>query len=410
MFAYVARQPIFDTERNVYAYELLFRNGENNCFPDIPPDEATSKILTSTHLSVGLDEITGDKLAFINFHRDSLMYRFPTSLDASRVVIEIVETVKVDQPLLNACKHIRGLGYHIALDDYDSDEKWQPFLDFTSIIKFDIQLVDEKTIETLIPALKAKRIKLVAEKVETYEEFETYKAMGFDYFQGYFLARPELVKHRKLGASTLTMLELLAASGAPQLDFDRVNGIIQRDPSLTYLLLRFINNPLFNKRNRINSLRHALTYMGEIEVKKFIALVVLANISQDQPPELLRMSLVRAKFCELVSITLKESENPPTGFLTGLLSMLDAMLEQPMAELVQKIPVSDKVIDALCGRENLLRDCLKLVQNFERADWSRIRTTAAKYNLNQSLLHSFYHEALKWARNMECATHGETSK
>ena len=400
MFAYVARQPIFDDKREVYAYEILFRDGEDNCFPDIPPDEATSKILTSTHLSLGIEEITNGKLAFINFHRDTLMYRFPTSLDPSAVVIEVVETVDVDEQLVAACKHIRGLGYPIALDDYDNTGRWEPFIPFTSVIKFDITTLDIEVIRELVPKLKQHRVKLVAEKIETYEQFETFKEMGFDFFQGYFLARPEIVRHRKLGASKLTMLELISASSSRELDFDKISSIIERDPALTYLLLRFINNPLTNKRNKISSLKHALNYMGEVEVKKFIALLALANLNEGQPSELLQMSLVRAKFCELVSIALKEQENPPTGFLTGLLSMMDAMMEQDMEELMDKVPVSDNVKDALCGRQNLLFDCLSAVQHLEHANWVGIKRFAAKYKLKQPMIHHFYNEGIKWARAM----------
>ncbi|MEW9798853.1 EAL and HDOD domain-containing protein [Alteromonas sp. CYL-A6] len=403
MFAYVARQPIFDANKDVFAYELLFRNGEDNCFPDIPPDEATSKILTSTHLSLGIEEITGDKLAFINFHRDTLMYRFPTSLDANSVVIEVVETIGVNDAILAACKHIRGLGYPIALDDYDLDGRWDAFLPFTSYIKLDITEIPHDRIAELIPKLKAQRIKVIVEKVETSDEFETFRTLGADYFQGYFLARPEIVRHRNIGPSALTMIDLIGASASPELNLDEVNAIIQRDASLTYLLLRFINNPLLNKRHEITSLKHALNYMGEVEVKKFIALLALANLSEGKPNELLQMALVRARFCELISILLKEREDPPTGFLTGLLSLLDAMMEQSMTELVKKIPISERVKSALCGEPNLLRDCLEAIQCFESANWRGIRRFADKYGVKQTLLHAFYNEAIKWARAMNAS-------
>ncbi len=404
MFAYIARQPIFDENRELYAWELLFRDGKQNCFPDIPPDEATSKLLASSHLSLGLEEIVGDKPAFINFHRDTLMYRFPTSLDASEVVVEILETVKIDEPLIKACKHLRGLGFTLALDDYDATDKWKPLLPYTSIVKFDITEMATDEIARLVPELKALRIKLVAEKVETYAEFDTFKAMGFDYFQGYFLAHPEVVRHRTIESSQLTLLELLSASASVNVDFDKVNAILQRDVSLTYLLLRFINNPTFNKRHKISSLKHALTYMGEVEVKKFIALLALANLSKGQPTELMQMSLVRAKFCELVSVALKQSENPPTGFLTGLLSLLDALMERPMEDLMKKIPVAESVKNALCGKQNLLKDCLLMVQYFESANWSGIKKLSIKYQLKQTLLHAFYNESIKWGRSMLACT------
>lgn len=400
MFAYIARQPIVDVNKELFAYELLFRDGEDNCFPDISPDEATSRILTSSHLSLGIEEITRGYTAFINFHKDTLLYRFPTSLDPSNVVIEVVETVDVNAQLVNACKHIRGLGYKIALDDYDLDTKWQPFLPFTSIVKFDLTTVTDEQLRDVLPKLKDERIKLVAEKVETLEEFEKCKAMGFDYFQGYFFAKPEIIKHRQLSSSKMTLLELMTASCTKEFDIDKINRIMERDVSLTYMLLRFINNPTMNKRNKISSLRHALNFMGEVEVKKFIALLALANLGAEQPREIIQMSLVRAKFCELVSIVLKEQENPPTGFLTGLLSLLDTIMQQPMGDLMERIPVSDNVKSALCGSQNLLRDCLMMVKFFEQGNWKELRVLAQKHNLKQTLLHNLYNEAIKWAMAM----------
>lgn len=403
MFAYVARQPIFDVDREVFAYELLFRIGEDNCFPDIPPDEATSKILTSTHLSLGIEEITGDKKAFINFHRDTLMFRFPTSLDASKVVIEVVETVDVDDALIAACKHIRGLGYPIALDDYDMDGKWEAFIPFTSIVKIDITEIAHEEIPALVKRFKSNKIKLVAEKIETYEEFHTFKEMGFDYFQGYFLARPEIVRHRKIGPNKLTMLELLSLSSQANLNLAKVQAIVERDPSLTYLLLRFINNPMVNKRHKINSLKHALNFMGEVEVKKFISLLALANLSDGQPSELMQMALVRAKFCELVYLAVNKQKSAHSGFLVGLLSLLDAMMEQRIEDVVSKVPLDDDVKDALCGRHNVLRECLVLSTQFETARWTSIKQFAAKHGISQSLLHSYYNEAIKWAKHLHNA-------
>jgi len=403
MFAYVARQPIFNRENSVFAYELLFRDSEKNCFPDISADEATSKILTGSHLSFGIEEVCCNKIAFINFHQDTLLYRFPTSLDPASVVIEIVETVKLTANLVAACKHIGNLGYKLALDDYDFDAKWDALLPYVHYVKVDIQEVDLTTIESSLEKLRSFKLKLVAEKVETLAEFERFSELGFEYFQGYYLARPEVVKHKQMGASKLSLLELVAVSSAADFDYDKVNQVLQRDVGLSFMLLRFINNPLFNKRNKITSLRHALTYMGEVEVKKFIALLALANLSEGKPIELMHMSLVRAKFCELMSLMLKQQENPPTGFLTGLFSLLDTILDQRMPNLVEKLPVADSVKGALLGQENLLRDCLATARAFEVGNWPSIEKLAKRLNVDKNLLHSFYNEATKWGHAMQAS-------
>ncbi|WP_100644350.1 EAL and HDOD domain-containing protein [Alteromonas facilis] len=401
MFAYVARQPIFDREQKVFAYELLFRDSERNCFPEIPADEATSKILTGNHLSLGVEEVSCNKKAFINFHQDTLLYRFPTSLDADLVVIEIVETVKVTKDVVNAVKHIRDLGYKLALDDYDLDPKWDPLIPLVHYVKIDIQEVTVEQVQATLPKLLAAKVKLVAEKVETRADFEQYAEMGFDYFQGYFLAKPEIVKNKQMGASKLSLLELVSVSSSAKFDYDKVNEVLQRDVGLSFMLLRFINNPLFNKRNKITSLRHALTYMGEVEVKKFIALLALANLSEGKPIELMHMSLVRAKFCELVSILLKEQENPPMGFLTGLFSLIDTILDQSMESLVEKIPLTDNVKEALIGNDNVLRKCVNIARAFEVGNWPAVERFSKENGIELNLIHSFYNEAIKWGQAMK---------
>lgn len=400
MFAYVARQAITDRNKNIYAYELLFRDGKSNCFPDIAPDEATSKILTSSHLTLGVEEITDGKLAFINFHEDSLLYRFPTSLDPQNVVIEIVETVPISEKLVKACKHIRDLGYQIALDDHDFDPKWDIFLPYIHIVKVDIADCDYDVVAANIGKFKAAGVKLVAERIETVEQFERYKKLGFDYFQGYYFAVPEVTKQKNIPSSKLTLLDLMNASSVVNFDFERISKIIAGDVGLYYMLLRFINNPVINKSNKITSLRHALNYMGEVEVKKFIALLALANLADGKPPELVQMSLVRAKFCELVAHARKDTDNPPTGFLVGLFSLLDALLDQDMENLVAKLPLSDDLKFALCGKESFLKQYLALAIALERANWAKVKRLAAQLKLDQRMLHSFYNESLKWGLAM----------
>ena len=405
MFAYVARQPIVDTSQQLYAYELLFRDGEKNCFPDISPDEATSRILAASHLNVGLEAVTNNALAFINFHTDTLLYRFPTSLDPASVVIEITETVEVSDELVEACAQLKAQGYRLALDDYDLEEKWQALLPLISIVKFDVTTVTDEQIRHSLPILKAHNIELVAERIEDKRQFEYYKELGFDYFQGYFFAKPEVIKHRKMSSSASNMLELLKESSAKELSLANINAIMERDVSLSYLLLRFINNPTIEKRNEITSLRHAMTFMGEQEVRKFIALLSLANLSDGKPEELLSMSLVRARFCELILQEINADNVENSGFLTGMLSLLNTLMQQDMRDLVNKLPLPTEVSAALCGEDNQLRQCLQLAVAFERGQWGTIRTLGAPFNLAQKSLHNIYVKAITWAAALQNEVH-----
>jgi c-di-GMP phosphodiesterase len=401
MFSYVARQAILDKNKNLFAYELLFRDGLSNCFPDIAPDEATSKILTESHLAFGLEDITSNKVAFINFHEDTLLHRFPTSLPNDKVVIEIVETVPISEALVKACKDIKDMGYTIALDDHNFDPKWDVFLPYIDIIKIDIEDCDYETIARNIPKFKAANLKIIAERIETSEDFALYRDLGFDYFQGYFFARPEVLQKKKLPSSKMALVELMGCTSSANFDFERINQIIERDVVLPYMLLRFINHPLVNKRNKISSLRHALNYMGEIEVKKFVSLLALANLSDGKPMELIHLSLVRAKFCELLSIARHESQNPPMGFLAGLFSMLDALLDQSMMDVVEKLPLNEDLKGALCGKQSVLKEYLSLARAYEDANWKNINQYAKDLNIHPDTLHSFYNEAMKWGAAMK---------
>ncbi|UAA38531.1 HDOD domain-containing protein [Paraneptunicella aestuarii] len=400
MFAYVARQAILDRDLEIQGYELLFRDGKQNCFPEIEPDEATSKLLTSAHLTLGLEEITEGKTAFVNFYEDTLLHGFPTSLDPKLVVIELIETAPITEGLVAACKHISGLGYKIALDDHNFDPKWEVLLPYTSILKVDIREMPIELTRKHIPKYIENGVKLVAEKVETYDEFHAYRELGFDLFQGYFFAKPEVIRKKELPASKMSLMQLMVESAAKEMDYDKINKIIEHDVSLSYMLLRFINNPLFNKRQKISSLRHALNYMGDGEVKKFIALLALANLGQEKPGELLAMSLIRAKFCELVAKECGESDNPPKGFLVGLFSLLDALLDKRMPDLMQKLPILDELKGALCGQKNALFLYLELVKCFEVANWNKVRAISNRIGVEQRKLHGAYNQSIVWSHAM----------
>lgn len=400
MFAFVARQPILDRNKEVYAYELLFRDGKANCYPDIEPDERTSRLIANNYLSLGLDDLSCNKTSFINFNRDTLLNRFPTTLDPETVVVEIVENAPNNGNLLDACRKIKDMGFKLALDDHDFNPNWDILLPYVDIIKVDILRSNKALLEHDIPKLLDANIKLVAERVETQEDFGICKDMGFDYFQGYFFSRPEVIKQKNLPTSKASVVDLIGESSSDSFDIERLNLIVERDVGLSYMLLRFINNPTINKRYKITSLRHALTYMGEVEIKKFIALLALANLGDSKPLELIHLSVVRAKFCDLVAKANGIGDNPPTGFLTGLFSLLDALLDQKMEDIIEKLPIVEEVKFALNGGKNELGLYLQLVRAFESAAWSSVKRIADAMNMDQKRLHSLFNEAIVWGNGI----------
>lgn len=405
MFAYVARQAIYDKQKQVFAYELLFRNGLENCFPDVLPDEATSSMLAGSHLSVGVENITFNKPAFINFHEDTLLYRFPFTLNPLNVVIEIVETVKVSPELIAACEHISNCGFKIALDDYDFDPKWESLMPFAQYIKIEVDAINfdnPSTISKLKAFLQQGKV-LIAERVETMCQFEALRSIGIEYFQGYFLSKPEVVKHKNIEVSLASIVELVGISVSSDFNLERINDIFETDLGLSFKLMRFINNPMFNKRHPIDSLSHALKYLGQVELKKFIALLAIANLKGNKPLDLIVTSLCRAQFCKLLAAKMAQKEDPPNSFILGLFSLVDALLDKPMPELMQALPFSKEFADVLCQQrtDGKLAQQYSLCIAFEHANWEEIDKLAHATQIDLPTLFSLYYESMQWAHNMK---------
>lgn len=398
MFAFVARQPILDREKDVFAYELVFRDGKGGAFPEIDPQKVS--YLTDHYNALGLDDICGEKLSFISFSAETLISRFPTSLNPESVVVELTENPFAQHGLLEACKHIKHLGFKLAVDDpmmLSSSHDIFPLID---ILKVDVSQGQYEQIQRQIPRFLDAKINLVAEQVNTYHTFNTCRDLGFHFFQGYFFAQPEARIKRKLPASKLNLVDLIAESSQEEFNLDKVNQIVERDAAISYLLLRFINNPTVNKRHKITSLRHALNYMGEVEVKKFIALLSLANLNDEKPLELLHMSMVRARFFDLLATERGIKANPPIAFLIGLFSMLDALLDQEMIDVVAQLPLADEVYAALLGQSEEYGHYLTLVRAFEGALWLNVVRQSRSLNIDQKRLHALYNQAIVWGNNV----------
>lgn len=397
MYGYIARQPIFNKDKETIGYELLFRDGEANAFPKIDADEATSKLIMQHHLLMGVEKVTSNKLAFINFSEETLLHHFPTSIKPESMVIEVLETVPPTPELLATLKFLKDRGYQLALDDHDFDPKWDPFLPYISYLKVDVQQFNLLQISRHLRRVADYPFTLLAERVETAEQFEKLKLMGFQLFQGYFFARPEMLKHKQLSSNKANLLALMAEASARTLDFERLADICQRDLGLSYKLLRFINHS--GQSQAITSVKHAMVYMGEAELKKFLALLVLANLQDGAPDELLRQSLVRARFCDALANHVKLIKNPPSSFLTGLFSNVHLIVEQPQDELLAQLPLVPEVKLALLKREGQFGHFLKLTEALEQADWPLTD------DLLQSLpegaeLAPMYLEAVAWAESI----------
>ena len=396
MYFYAARQPILDREKELVGYELLFRDGVDNVFPDIDGDEATTKLIEGSQFNFGLEDLTGNKPAYINFTLETLLKGYPTMLGKETVVVEILETVQPGKRLLAIVKDLKEKGYTLALDDYIHQPVWRHFYPFIDILKIDFLTTDESAIKTIINDIKAyPHIKLLAEKVETYEAYNLALELGFEYFQGFFFSKPEMVQSKALPPSEMALAELLYETSSVEMDLKKITDVFERDVNLSYKLLRYSNSAAFARRAEINTIKQALIVLGANEIKKLLSLLFAAQVSADKPVELIRLSLTRARFGELLAISHGQFKDTGMAFLTGMMSLMDAILDETMESVMQKLPLSAEIKAALLNDEGLLAQYLNLVKFYEHADWEAANEIAKQLNLGEEVTNA-YHDALTW--------------
>lgn len=407
MYFYAARQPILDIDKNLYAYELLFRDGIDNAFPGIDEDEATTRIIEGSQFNFGLDHLTDNKPAFINFTLDTITKNYPTMVPPESIVVEILETVEPGKRLLNSVKELKQQGYTIALDDYEHKAVWRHFFPFVDLIKFDLRAMPLVEIEQVLAELKNyPHIELLAEKVETLEEFEQCKQLGFQYFQGYFFSKPELVKTKSLSPAQLTLAELLYETSAEEMDLPKITKIFERDINLSFKLLRYSNSATFKRRAEISTIKQALVVLGKNELKKFLSLIFTAQVSDDKPAELLKMAMIRASFCEHMAQA-EGSKSSDMAFLTGMMSLIDAILNQSMEMVMEKLPLSKEIKSALLENTGQLAQYLSLAVAYERGDWEKEAEIEEQLNIPSEQIPNLYSSAINWANEQTAALNQE---
>jgi c-di-GMP-related signal transduction protein len=397
MYFYAARQPILDRNKELYAYELLFRDGLENAFPDIDGDEATSRMVEGSQFSFGLEDFLGDKPGFINFTLDTLLKKYPSMLPKEQVVIEILETVQPGKRLLAECQQLKEKGYVLALDDYIHQPVWRHFYPFIDIIKIDFRDTSTDTIHEIKQSIaEFPHIKLLAEKVETNEEFQMAMDLGFAYFQGYFFSKPEMMQSKALSPAQMTLAELLYETSKSDMDLNSITQVFQRDVHLSYKLLRYSNSAIFKRRAEIETIKQALVVLGQVELKKFLSLLFTAQISSDKPAELMRMSMTRARFAEGLA-ELHGKVDTAKAFLTGLMSLMDAILDEPIESVMNKLPLAKEIKDALVSKSGPLADYIKLIQFYETAQWNDANQVITALQLPSDKVPDAYHTAVQWA-------------
>lgn len=400
MNAFVARQPIFDKNLKIYAYELLFRTGKTDGFPDIDGNTATTSLLSSSFFTVGIDKITAGNVAFINFTEELILKGTPQLFPSEKLMVEILEDVNPGQDIIEACKLLKEKGYNLALDDFVYSKDFDELLRMSDIIKIDFRLTGIDVIEEMVESLGKFNCRLLAEKVETHEEFRIALDLGFEYFQGYFFSKPEVLENRELSASQVNMLQLLSEINSADKEFDvaSLEKLVSRDVSVTYKLFKFINSAHFSRLNEISSVSQAISYLGENAFRQFVSLIGTSMLAENKPNELVRASIIRARFLELIGIECKNDGSEL--FLLGLFSLIDAMLDQNINTVLTKMPLSDSINSALIDNSGDLFPYLRLVDSYEKGNWIAFQYAMKKTEMAEEKVVDFYIEAIEWAASI----------
>lgn len=387
---FVGRQPIYNQDLEVVAYELLFRSGGTN-WADITDGEyATSQVVHDAFMEIGLESLVGPKRAFINLTRDFILQDYTAVFPADRVVLEVLEDIVVDAELIEAVRALSHQGYTIALDDFIFEEHLRPLIEIADIVKVDVLALDRSALRQNVARLSQYDVELLAEKVETRDDLACCRELGFDYFQGYFLCEPDIVTGQRSPANRLAVLRLLAKLQEAGTTTDELEAIIRQDVSLSYKLLRLVNaDP--NLPHQIESIHQTLLHLGTKFIAAWGSLIMLADIG-DKPHELMVTAMIRGKMCELLA----EAQQLPDRerfFTVGLFSVLDTLLDSPMTDIVASLPLTEDVKQALLTYEGVLGHTLRSVLAYERGHWADI----VELGLDRWVVGEAYLQALIWS-------------
>lgn len=392
---YIARQPIFDAGREPRAYELLFRDSVENRYSAADPNLSSKRVM-DTAVLFGLEGLSDGHMLFLNATEELLIERYPTLFPPEITVVEVLETVAPTSEVIAACKQLKQSGYRLALDDFIEQPGYGPLIELTDFIKVDVRATSGDERARLVEGYRREGREMLAEKVETEEEFASAVQQGFTLFQGFFFSKPTMLSTRKFDGLDTNHVRILRVLQSSQLDYVEVEELIKSDPALCYRLLRFLNSPAFYFQTEIKSILHALALLGEAEIRKWLLLVCAVVASRAHRPYLLVAALVRARFAELLGPNLKL--NGSTFFILGLVSMMDAILDMPIDAVIEQVALPAPLRAALLGEQNKWRSGLDLLIAYDAGNWERCDEMRRTLCLGSSTMASAYLQASKWAR------------
>jgi EAL and modified HD-GYP domain-containing signal transduction protein len=399
---YVARQPIFNTALEVEGYELLFRGGADAEALVADSDGATATVVLNSFTEIGLERIVGPSTAWINVSRDFVLSGLARTVPPGLVGLEILEDQVIDADLIAAVHALKAQGYRLSLDDFEYSPSADPLLALVDVVKLDLLALGRDGMAEHVKRLKPYGVKLLAEKLETRDDHAYCAALGCDLFQGFFFRQPELVHNRSVKANRTSLLQTVSALQDPTVDLHALEQLISRDVALSFRLLRYINSAFFGLRMEIRSIGQALALLGVERLRHWTTLSLLASID-DKPAELTVTALVRARFCEHAGS--RRSGAPSGGqlFTLGLFSVIDALMDAPIAEVIASIPFPQEMRQALIAHDGPQGKLLECVTALEAADFDRAQAIVPNAG-------ELYLESMVWANDAAAALFGRAAE
>lgn len=404
MDIFIGRQPIFNLHEQIVAYELLYRNKDSNSFPMVDSDVATVNVLINSFINIGIDEVTKGSPCFVNFTENLLMGSLTDYLEPTKVIIEILEDVPITKKLISRIQELKSKGFKIALDDFVLDESvhiYDELFMYIDYIKVDFllsplleRMAVENKVKTQFP-----HIKLLAEKVETRNQFDVAKHSGYVLFQGYFFEQPQVIKSTDIPANTLQYLHIISLLRDYEPDIDEIAESIERDISLSYKLLQLINKSTKRSKSKIRTIKQGVLMLGLAELRRWIYLLMMKenNIygESDVFDELMRRSLFRAKVCEEVA-KLNAKQNYSEYFLIGLFSLIDSLLRRPMNSILQKLPFSEELAETISGGKTAMSPYLAFSVALSKVEWDKVEKYGAQLGLSEQQILEIQTKADEW--------------
>jgi len=398
---FIARQPILNRDRRVYGYELLFKPTKPIEESTAPVDQTAAKVIADALLSIGLETLTDGRRAFVNVSRRLLLGGVPNVLPPDRVVLSLGADIEADKEVLEACEELKKKGYALAIDDFVPNEWTADLVPLASFIKVDfLSVSDPDTRKRIISTQTTSGPVLIAKAIETMDTFEHAVREGYAYFQGFFFGRPLITAGREVPGHQVANLRLMRALYDPDLTVHQLEELIKHDASLCYRILRTVNSATYMLQQPVQSIRQALVLLGRDTVRRWASLWALAGLSERAHSELVIMSTVRGRCCELLAGKMGGEDAAGEGFLAGMCSLLDAILERPMKDVLRDLPLDPETQAALLGEDNPTRRLLDSVIAYENGQWDRCMQHAQHAGADASQLPIAYNQALKWSREL----------